>query len=42
MSEHAWETVETIDRLTVQGEYSLMSEHAWETVETIDRLTVQG
>jgi len=39
-SEHAWETVETIDQSTVKGEYSMTSEHAWETVETITRSTV--
>jgi len=35
-SECARETVETIDRSTVQEEYSKTSERAWETVETID------
>ena len=39
-SECARETVETIDRSTVQDEYSMTSEHAWETVEIIDRSTV--
>jgi len=36
-TECARETVETIGRSTVQGEYSMTSEHAWETVETIHR-----
>ena len=39
-SECARETVEAIDRSTVQGECSMTSMHAWETVETIDRSTV--
>ena len=34
--ECARETVETIHRSKVQGEYSITSERAWETVETID------
>jgi len=37
----AWEAVETIDRSTVQGQYSMTSQRAWETVETIDRSTVR-
>jgi len=40
-SECARETVETIDRSTVKGDYPMTSEHAWETVETIDRSTVR-
>jgi len=40
-SECARETVETIDRSTVQDEYSMKSEHAWEIVETIDRSIVR-
>ena len=40
-SECARETVETIDRSTVHGEYSMTSERYWETVETIGRSTVR-
>ena len=40
-SDHARETVKTMDRLTVQEEYSMTSKHEWEIVETIDRSTVR-
>jgi len=40
-SECARETVETIDRSTVQGEYSKTSERARETDETINRSKVR-
>ena len=40
-SECARKKVETIDRSTVQEEYSMTSEHAWETVESIVRSIVR-